>query len=87
MKDYIGWAIGKGYAVIDVNIPKHVTVEPVSMANISSLDATLTRLVSPESMKRRRKTDPQPQKNLLDTCGTTILSKWTRLAVELQPSG
>ncbi|THC89821.1 hypothetical protein EYZ11_010730 [Aspergillus tanneri] len=25
MKDYIGWAIGKGYAVIDVNIPKHVT--------------------------------------------------------------
>lgn len=30
MKDYIGWAIGKGYAVIDVNIPKHVTIEPVS---------------------------------------------------------
>ena len=29
VKDYIGWAIGKGYAVIDVNIPKHVTVEPV----------------------------------------------------------
>ncbi|KAF7585373.1 Histone deacetylase hda1 [Aspergillus hancockii] len=25
MKDYIGWAIGKKYAVIDVNIPKHVT--------------------------------------------------------------
>ncbi|GAB1218485.1 hypothetical protein ATERTT37_007741 [Aspergillus terreus] len=30
MKDYIGWAIGKGYAVIDVNIPKHVTIEPVT---------------------------------------------------------
>jgi histone deacetylase 6 len=30
MKHYIGWAIGKGYAVIDVNIPKHVTTEPVS---------------------------------------------------------
>ncbi|KAL4892077.1 histone deacetylase Hda1 [Aspergillus ambiguus] len=30
MKDYIGWAVGKGYAVIDVNIPKHVTVNPVS---------------------------------------------------------
>lgn len=29
VKDYVGWAIGKGYAVIDVNIPKHVTVEPV----------------------------------------------------------
>ncbi|KAE8149612.1 hypothetical protein BDV25DRAFT_156032 [Aspergillus avenaceus] len=28
MKDYIGWAVGKGYAVIDVNIPKHVTLEP-----------------------------------------------------------
>ncbi|KAE8134720.1 hypothetical protein BDV38DRAFT_285494 [Aspergillus pseudotamarii] len=28
MKDYIGWAVGKGYAVIDVNIPKHVTIEP-----------------------------------------------------------
>ncbi|KAL2828050.1 hypothetical protein BDW59DRAFT_143701 [Aspergillus cavernicola] len=28
MKDYIQWAIGRGYAVIDVNIPKHVTTEP-----------------------------------------------------------
>ncbi|GAB1192418.1 hypothetical protein APSETT444_001609 [Aspergillus pseudonomiae] len=28
MKDYIGWAVGKGYAVMDVNIPKHVTIEP-----------------------------------------------------------
>nr|ABI74745.1 putative histone deacetylase [Monascus purpureus] len=25
VKDYIGWAVGKGYAVIDVNIPKFVT--------------------------------------------------------------
>lgn len=31
-KDYIEWAIGKGYAVIDVNIPKHVTTEPVSVS-------------------------------------------------------
>lgn len=31
MKDYIGWAVGKGYAVIDVNIPKHVTGNPVSI--------------------------------------------------------
>lgn len=31
-KDYIAWAIGKGYAVIDVNIPKHVTTEPVSIS-------------------------------------------------------
>lgn len=30
VKDYIGWAAGKNYAVIDVNIPKNVTVEPVS---------------------------------------------------------
>lgn len=29
MKDYIAWAMGKGYAVIDVNIPKHATMEPV----------------------------------------------------------
>ncbi|OJJ43996.1 hypothetical protein ASPZODRAFT_18771 [Penicilliopsis zonata CBS 506.65] len=28
--DYIEWAIGKGYAVIDVNIPKQVTTEPPS---------------------------------------------------------
>ncbi|KAL4782762.1 hypothetical protein BJX76DRAFT_277708 [Aspergillus varians] len=28
MKDYVEWAISKGYAVIDVNIPKHVTTEP-----------------------------------------------------------
>lgn len=30
MKDYIGWIVSKGYAVIDVNIPKHVTIDPVS---------------------------------------------------------
>ncbi|KAF4291467.1 hypothetical protein LV165_005248 [Aspergillus fumigatus] len=30
MKNYIGWAVGKGYAVIDVNIPKHVTIEPTT---------------------------------------------------------
>ncbi|KAL2846671.1 hypothetical protein BJY01DRAFT_213339 [Aspergillus pseudoustus] len=28
LKDYVEWAVGKGYAVIDVNIPKHVTTEP-----------------------------------------------------------
>lgn len=32
IKDYIGWAAGKDYAVIDVNIPKNVTIEPVSRA-------------------------------------------------------
>lgn len=31
VKDYIGWAIGKGYAVIDVNIPKFVTNQSVSI--------------------------------------------------------
>ncbi|KAL4805033.1 hypothetical protein BDV18DRAFT_141785 [Aspergillus unguis] len=30
MKDYVGWAVNKGYAVIDVNIPKHVTIDPSS---------------------------------------------------------
>ncbi|GKZ74593.1 histone deacetylase hda1 [Aspergillus niger] len=30
MKDYIGWIVSKGYAVIDVNIPKHVTIDPSS---------------------------------------------------------
>ncbi|EPS34986.1 hypothetical protein PDE_09951 [Penicillium oxalicum 114-2] len=29
-KDYIGWIISKGYAVIDVNIPKHVTQVPAT---------------------------------------------------------
>ena len=29
VKDYIEWALGKGYAVIDVNIPKYVTSGPV----------------------------------------------------------
>ncbi|KAL2865025.1 histone deacetylase hdaA [Aspergillus lucknowensis] len=28
--DYLNWAIGQDYAVIDVNIPKHVTMEPSS---------------------------------------------------------
>ncbi|KAJ5908684.1 histone deacetylase Hda1 [Penicillium taxi] len=27
ISDYIGWIVGKGYAVIDVNIPKHITRE------------------------------------------------------------
>lgn len=27
IKDYIGWAAGKDYAVIDVNIPKNVMIE------------------------------------------------------------
>lgn len=31
VKEYVGWAIAKGYAVIDVNIPKHVTTEPVRL--------------------------------------------------------
>ena len=30
VKDYVEWATGKGYAVIDVNIPKHVTNGEVS---------------------------------------------------------
>lgn len=34
MKDYVQWAVGKGYGVIDVNIPKHVTTEPVSRLKI-----------------------------------------------------
>lgn len=32
VKEYVGWAIAKGYAVIDVNIPKHATTEPVSFS-------------------------------------------------------
>lgn len=29
VKDYIEWAVSKDYAVIDVNIPKYVTTDPV----------------------------------------------------------
>lgn len=32
-KEYIQWMVNKGYAVIDVNIPKHVTLEPVCFDN------------------------------------------------------
>lgn len=32
LKDYVKWAVSKGYAVIDVNIPKHVSRESVSLA-------------------------------------------------------
>ena len=35
-KEYIAWIIGKGYAVIDVNIPKHITREKVSSTIIAS---------------------------------------------------
>ncbi|KAL1973489.1 hypothetical protein VTN31DRAFT_6124 [Thermomyces dupontii] len=27
VKDYIAWAVGRGYGVIDVNIPKHITAQ------------------------------------------------------------
>ncbi|CEJ59885.1 Putative Histone deacetylase HdaA [Penicillium brasilianum] len=30
-KEYIGWIISKGYAVIDVNIPKHITQTPATV--------------------------------------------------------
>jgi len=30
-KDYIAWVAKQGYAVIDVNIPKHITREPVRL--------------------------------------------------------
>lgn len=33
-KEYITWIMNKGYAVIDVNIPKHVSKEPVSVADV-----------------------------------------------------
>lgn len=29
-KDYVSWILNKGYAVIDVNIPKHITQEPAT---------------------------------------------------------
>jgi len=32
VKDYVAWAVGKGYGVIDVNIPKHVTMQDVCTA-------------------------------------------------------
>ena len=44
VKEYIGWAIGKGYAVIDVNIPKHVTIEPVGILPFFESDHLLTLL-------------------------------------------
>lgn len=44
VKEYIGWAIGKGYAVIDVNIPKHVTIEPVGILLLFWIDHLLTFL-------------------------------------------
>lgn len=31
MKDYVKWVTDKGYGVIDVNIPKHVSRETVSI--------------------------------------------------------
>lgn len=46
VKDYVGWAIGKGYAVIDVNIPKHVTIEPVRFNSSSPLPLGLFCLLT-----------------------------------------
>lgn len=43
-KEYIGWIIRKGYAVIDVNIPKHITQTPVRATLASSRPSTGPRL-------------------------------------------
>jgi histone deacetylase 6 len=37
LKDYVQWAVNKKYAVIDVNIPKHVTTEPVSIFGVPAV--------------------------------------------------
>ena len=78
MKDYIGWAVGKGYAVIDVNIPKHVTIEPVSILPNLMSRLLLTCLLSPGNMKTRKRTAPQRPRNWLHTSGTTTLSEWDK---------
>lgn len=32
LTEYVKWIVDKGYAVIDVNVPKHVSREGVSLA-------------------------------------------------------
>ena len=78
MKDYIGWAVGKGYAVMDVNIPKHVTIEPVSIRLASISRLPLTCLSSPGNMKTRKRTAPQRPRNWQHTSGITTLSEWDK---------
>jgi len=42
-KDYVGWAVENGFQVIDVNIPKVVAMEDVSICSMQFLDSSLTR--------------------------------------------
>ncbi|WEW56248.1 Histone deacetylase hda1 [Emydomyces testavorans] len=45
VKDYIGWAMGKNIAVIDVNIPKHITrSDPQSFDKYEDEDANRERM-------------------------------------------
>lgn len=46
-KDYIGWILSKGYAVIDVNIPKHISQTPVRTTAATSRRRSGPRLIIP----------------------------------------
>lgn len=46
-KEYIGWIISKGYAVIDVNIPKHISQTPVRATVASCQRRSGPRLIIP----------------------------------------
>ena len=76
MKDYIAWAISKGYAVIDVNIPKHATMEPVRCLLFMTCDGLLTPNSHLGSMRTKARIDLPPPRSWLDICGTITSSKW-----------
>jgi histone deacetylase 6 len=42
-KDYVGWAVENGFQVIDVNIPKVVAIEDVSIGSVHRREGSLTR--------------------------------------------
>ena len=43
-KTYVDWAVNNDFAVIDVNIPHHVTADNVSPVTTSSLPSLSTKL-------------------------------------------
>jgi histone deacetylase 6 len=74
LKDYIAWIVGKGYAVIDVNIPKHISREIVSQTDLMyAPDLTVRSRLVDTSQKMR--TDQMPPRSWPHTCGTTTSSK------------
>lgn len=80
VKDYIAWAVGRGYGVIDVNIPKHITAQDVWIALLPDFLTNSFRVSG--NTKTKTTTVPMQPRSWRHICGTTILSTFVWLIVD-----